>query len=403
MRPTGLSALPSHLYTRGLLTGRYSDITIHAFGQQYQLHRLILDQAPFFSSALSEPWLEAHAKDMTLKPEDIDDAINQTAFELALRRLYGHGDCAAEDRDPVGMFATGCWLEMPALVNSAVESMLRQMTTASLSLLIRLVTRSYYGRAGDKILASAKCMLCRDGWRMPIRFWDGIPGDIVREIAGGDGFFIDGEWDRWVLATRILNRRLKAQAQVQGLTQPQDRSGPLKAPDTYGLMAIRFDAVYRRNGDMSGRGYPDHLHDWIACYTHPDVEPLLVLLDEGIHYVHLEFEQLQHIRKAQDCFGLPVMSENVINNALWQQMELRQRVINASDRELEIGLSMRQANETFADAAGAPAPSAVQASQQFSVTRTTDTDASTIAQTNLPSGSWDGNGRPRKFWIPSSE
>jgi hypothetical protein len=403
MRSTKLSALPDHLYTRGLLTGRHSDITVHAFGQQYRLHRLILDQAPFFSSALSEPWLEAQAKAMTIKPEDIDDAINQGAFELALKRLYGRGDFAAEDRDPIGMFATGCWLELPALVDSAVESMLRQMTTASLSLLIKLVTRSYYGRAGDKILASAKCMLCRDGWRMPIRCWDGIPGEIIREIVGGDGFFIDGEWDRWVLATRILNRRLKAQAQVHGLVQPQDNSEPLQAPDMYGLMAVRFDTVYRRNGNMSGRGYPDHLHDWIACYTHPDVEPLLVLLDEGIHYVHLEFEQLQRIRKAQDCFGLPIMSENVINNALWQQIELRQRIINAGDDELEIGLSMRQLGETLWESTGAASSSTAHVSQQQCVTKDADTDAANNAPCNLPSGSWDGNGRPRKFWIPTSD
>lgn len=50
------AALSDHLYKRGFLDGRHSDITVHAFGQQYRLHRLMLDRAPFFSSALSEPW-----------------------------------------------------------------------------------------------------------------------------------------------------------------------------------------------------------------------------------------------------------------------------------------------------------------------------------------------------------
>ena len=50
------AALSDHLYKRGFLDGRHSDITVHAFGQQYRLHRLILDRAPFFSSALTEPW-----------------------------------------------------------------------------------------------------------------------------------------------------------------------------------------------------------------------------------------------------------------------------------------------------------------------------------------------------------
>lgn len=84
--------LPEHLYTRGLLGGRHSDITIHAFGYPYRLHRILLDRAPFFASALSGPWLESNAKEMTIDPSDIDSNISQTSFELALKRLYGAGN-----------------------------------------------------------------------------------------------------------------------------------------------------------------------------------------------------------------------------------------------------------------------------------------------------------------------
>lgn len=101
------AALPDHLYRRGLLAGKHSDITVHAFGHDYRLHRLILDRAPFFASALSEPWLEASAKSMTVHPEDIDPSISQTAFELALKRLYGCRNGAEEEHDPVGLFCVG--------------------------------------------------------------------------------------------------------------------------------------------------------------------------------------------------------------------------------------------------------------------------------------------------------
>ncbi|MCH5871015.1 hypothetical protein MMA52_23980, partial [Salmonella enterica] len=70
----------------------------------------------------------------------------------------------------------------------------------------------------------------------------------------------------------------------------------------------------------------------------PEVERLLVLLDEGIHYIHMEYEQLEFIRTARDAFGLPVMPERVISNALWQQLGLRQKVLNAEDSALELGL-----------------------------------------------------------------
>ena len=389
--------LHSHLYNRGLLAGRHSDITVHVFGYPYKLHRLLLDQATFFASALSGPWLESKASDISLHPEDIDTNITQVSFELALKRLYGANIPEEEDAEAVSLFATACWLEMPDLIDSSIESMLRQMSTATLAPLIKLVTSNYYGRSGDKILASAKAMLCRDGWKMPTKFWDGIPGDIIREIVGGDGFFINGEWDRWVLAKRLLDRNLKALAIEAGLVDPVSWSKVRKAPETANLMAVRFDSVYRKNAMATGAA-PDGLHRWISLYTHPDIEPLLVLLDEGIHYIHLDFEQLQYIRRARDILGLPMMPDKVISNALWMQMELRQKVLNAKDAEMELGLSEGIVESPVLTTASLAGSSTKGKQKVGSSDGTEEFDDEDIA-----SNSWDGNGKPRKFWIPSAD
>jgi len=395
------AALPEHLYRRGLLEGRHSDITVHAFGKEYKLHRLILDRAPFFATALSEPWLEAHAKEMTVRPEEIDASITQHSFELALKRLYGCPAVAEEDAHAVGLFATGCWLEMIDVMNLSVESMLRQMSPETLAPLINLVTKNYYGRSGDKILASAKAMLCRDGWRMPLRMWDGIPADVVREIVGGDGFFVEGEWERWILAKRILDRRLKARALEAGLIEPGTRRKVAKAPPIMGMMAVRFDAVARRASPAAfSHGIPDNLAKYVSLYTHPTVEPLLVLLDEGIHYIHLDFEQLQYLRRTKDVIGLPVMPDKVVSNALWQQMELRQRVMNAQETDMELGLAIQATEDESTLEPG-------QASNAKGKTRATDSSVFghdyDQDEDDYDSQSWDGTGRPRKFWIPSSD
>ncbi|KAJ9640436.1 hypothetical protein H2199_005975 [Coniosporium tulheliwenetii] len=393
------ATLPDHLYTRGLLAGRHSDITVIAFGHKYRLHRLLLDRAPFFTTALSEPWLESQAKEVTLHPEEIDPTITQNAFELAIKRLYGCDIAAEEDAEAIGLFATGCWLEMQDLIDSSIDAILRQMSPQTLSPLVKLVTTNYYGRAGERILASAKAMLCRDGWEMPLKYWDDIPGDTIREIVGGDGFFIDSEWDRWVLAKRLLDRRLRQKAVEAGLIEPGKKS-KIRVPDMLGLMAVRFDTVYRRNAVGFGLATPDSHHRWLALYTHPEIEPLLVLLDEGIHYVHLDFEQLQYIRQARDILGLPVMPESVITNALWQQMELRQRVVNARDLDLELGLSKvaeEPATTTNTQPAKASSPQSSKGKQKMADTVPEE------EEDDMESGSWDANGKPRKFWIPSTD
>ena len=394
---TETAPLPSHLYNRGLLTGKHSDITVHAFGNRYALHRLLLDRAPFFSSALSEPWFESTSKEITLHPDDIDSHITQAAFELALKRLYGCHVPAEEDNEAIGLFATGCWLEMPDLIDASVTSILRQMSTAKLGSLIRLVTSNYYGNSGERILASAKAMLCREGWEMPLKYWDGVSGEIVREIIGGDGFFVPGEWERWVLAKRVLDRRLKHKAIESGL---MEANGHCKRPppDKMNFLAIRYDTVYRRNSHLSRP--TSEAHDaWLALYTSPDISAMLVLLDEGIHYIHLSFEQLQQIRHQRDVFGLLLMPEKVINDALWMQMELRQKVVNTADLNLELGLS--HASEEAQEVEVQECRQAGSLSNGKGKER--DMEAFDVPEedSEIDSGSWDGNGKPRKFWIPN--
>lgn len=379
---------------------------MHAFGTRYALHRLLLDRAPFFSSALSEPWFESSSKEIDLHPDDIDSNITQAAFELALKRLYGCNITTEEDKEAVGLFATGCWLEMADLIDSSVTSILRQMSPIKLAPLIRLVTTNYYGKPGDRILASAKAMLCREGWEMPLRYWDGISGEIAREIIGGDGFFIHSEWERWVLAKRILDRRLKLRAIEAGLLDSNGRHKHA-LPETMNFLAIRFDTVYRKNSSFGGRSAPPAYDPWLGLYTSPDIAALLVLLDEGIHYVHLSFEQLQNIRNQRDVLGLPVMPEKVISNALWMSMELRQKILNANESDMELGLSQvsedlsgedisNTADVGKASNAGNDVPPSGKGKQ-------VDLDTDENEDEEMESGSWDGNGKPRKFWIPNTD
>ncbi len=389
-----ISTLSGHLLQRGLMDGRHSDITIYAFGTSYRLHRLLLDRVPFFSSALSGHWAESSASEMTLHPEDLDSNITKAAFELSLKRVYGCYLPADEEQEAIGLFATSCWLDMPNIVDSSVDILLRQMQPSKLDTLIKLVTSNYYGKAGDRILASAKALLCREGWEMPYGYWDNIPSEIVREVIGGDPFFVPGEWERWYLALRLLNRRLKARAIEAGLISASGRYLQPK-PTTLNFFAVRFDTTYRRDLMVAGRGSADKDEMWIGLYTSPDIAPLLVLLDEGIHYVHLRFEQLQRIRQQKDIFGVPILPEKVISDALWMSMELRQRVVNAQESEMELGFS-REAEQLDEEEH--------QSREVESSSRKGKQPESHLQQElDMESGSWDGNGRPRKFWIPTSD
>ncbi|KAI9845083.1 MAG: hypothetical protein M1837_005087 [Sclerophora amabilis] len=395
--------LPNHLYTKGFLYGRHSDITVHAFNTSYALHRLLLDRAPFFSSALSEPWFESSAKEITLHPEEIDSNITQNAFELALKRLYGSlaspSVSTEEDEEAIGLFATGCWLEMGEIINSSVDSILRQMCPANLSDLIRVVSNNYYGAPGERLLSSAKAMLFREGWEMPIKFWDGISGDLVRDLVGGDGFYVEDEWERWLFARKLLNRRLKALAKHSHSLDSNKGKNAAQSPHSQDL---RNDDHDQRQERSNGSVPASDQHDsWHHLYDHPDVAPIVRLLDGGIHYAHLTFEQLQHIQSQRDVLGNLVTPLETVTRALWMSMELRQSVVNAPETALELGL--KHVNESVPpdDAEGMKRT----VSGDSDRTNTSSTGWVEVDATGpqLDFDAWDTQDGPRKFWIPDAD
>jgi hypothetical protein len=386
-------ALPNHLYSRGLMNGRHSDITVNAFGTRYALHRLLLDRAPFFCSALSEPWFESSAKEITLHPEDIDSNITQTAFELALKRIYGCHQIEEEDKDPISLFATGCWLEMSDLIEACINSILRQMSRSKLSPYIQFVTSNYYGKHGDRILSAAKAMLCREGYEMLLCEYDGISGEIVHEIISSDAFYVPGEWERWRLAKMIFNRRLKLRALEAGIV---NRDGIVaKLPlSSRSFMALRSETIARGEAGLGIGNEKSNLNKWLEIYAHPDIAPLLTLLEEGIHYIHMSFEQLQKVKDKHDILGIPLISEAAISNALWMSMELRQRIVNAREGDIELGLAHEieppSVDTLQPENPKASAKSIGKKPEPEDDESEDDTDSETI----------EGVKKQRKFWIP---
>lgn len=328
---TETAPLRDHLYTQGFRHGRHSDITVHAFSTSYPLHRLLLDRSPFFSAALSEPWLESDAKEITLHPEEVDPNISRKAFELALSRLYGFSNHAEEKEVAASLLATGCWLEMPDLIDISVEHLVRQMCTENVSQLIEMMSNNYYGKAGRQILLAAKIMLSREGWEMPLKYWDGISSHIIREIVGGDAFFVPGEWERWVLIKNILNRRLRTKLAERGL---KEKSRRVNASRNHASHEATYCFDSHRNLSL----HNEDIDLLAAIYSSPQIYELTQLLEHDVYYTHMTFEQLQYIQSQVDILGQHIVPTETVTKALWMSMELRQKVLNASETHLSLSL-----------------------------------------------------------------
>ncbi|TGZ79540.1 hypothetical protein EX30DRAFT_321084 [Ascodesmis nigricans] len=296
--------LEDFLYQRGFLEGICSDVTIIAFGIHYRLHRLILDRSPFFSAIFNgAPWIESTSKEITLSPETSDPNIVQHAFELTLARLYGRVDREEEDRHALPLLAAASYLELQDFAESCAASLLRGLKTSNVAQIISFVSNSYYGPFTERLLGAAKALFCRDGWELPLTEWDGINGQIAADIAGYEGFYVPTEYARYVFVRDLINHRIQITMEGAGVDHGSDDN----------LDTSVFDESY--------------------------LKPLQDLLETGIYYVHMSFEELQRISSDRDCLGRPTVSERTIQGALWQQMLLRQKVVNAPIDHIKLGVT----------------------------------------------------------------
>ncbi|KAK9467300.1 hypothetical protein V1512DRAFT_236628 [Lipomyces arxii] len=311
-RSDGLNELFDFLYTRGFLEGACSDITISAFNKKYNLHRLILDRSPFFSSLFSGPWKDSVCETLDLSLNDPNMTIE--AFEIALARLYGHYDSEVEEQHARALLAVASYLDMQDLVEASVDRIIQGLSVVNLSTVFHFAMSSNYGSASSRIINSCKNILYCEGWETGISGWCSIPTTVAAEILSGNPFFVPTEWERCMFVIELINWHIIH----------NDSSAESSTDAT--PLANENDAV--KTSD-SNTDYESAMFG---------IEPLQNVMETGIHYVHFTFEQIQILDRLRDVNLNRVVSEKTLRDAVWASLSLKQKVLGCFPNEASIGL-----------------------------------------------------------------
>lgn len=277
-----------YIFKRAFLEGAYSDVTIDAFGNEYKLHRLFLDKSDYFKSRFK--WAERQDEPQNLFKLDFDNdpRYTQTAFELAIARLYGAINIKEENKVPYNMIAVGQYLAITEAVCTATDYIVSHMTLDNISYSLRFATLNSYGSASGRIIENGKGMLSIDGWEHGPAKWDGIPVSVIAEVVGEDYFFVPTEWDRCVFIIKLLERRLEG-----------------------------------ADGSIVDRD------DDIGSEIEEELTPLRDVLNTKVNYCHLSPEQLQGLEQLTDIDGNHYIDPSVLHNALWRAVQLQGLVLSA--------------------------------------------------------------------------
>ncbi|KAK2784150.1 hypothetical protein FQN53_008759 [Emmonsiellopsis sp. PD_33] len=315
--------------------GLEPDITVHAFGNYYFLHRDFLERSPYFYAMFSGNWLESNSNKIELFPKDMDENTSAAGFDVALKYIYAQMVMDQIDADPIGVFAVSSWLDLPQLQGWASQHILRRLTYSNVSVALTIFSKNCYGMEGDIVLHGARSLLCLQGYNAPLSVWDDIPGELTREMVGGDTFFVDTEFRRWKYAVSILDRILTKKATEVHI---HFRDFTFSCPDPVMLelegalpkgvsctdgVSVGFEAIYRQ---------------WLDLYSDPDILPIRDMIVQDIAYMHIPFEHFRDIMSHRDVFGVRVVPPAVLRLAIFQALKLGHLALSTNDSSPELNV-----------------------------------------------------------------
>ncbi|OJD16269.1 hypothetical protein AJ78_03560 [Emergomyces pasteurianus Ep9510] len=341
--------MPTVTALTGSIANLRADITLIAFETTYVLHRSILERAPYFSAMLSGQWNENSDRVISLFPAEMDPNITRVGFEVALEYMYGRNVMNLIELDPIGIFTVCQWLELTEPLKWAAQTIMHHLDISNIHSVLSVFIENHYGREGQVVLDAAKSLLRLRGYEMPLAVWDHIPAELVREIVGGDSFFISSELKRWEYAVSLLDRVLEANALKMRIPFLDDNgSAPLHVTrELEGLLpldALETDTdmeldTNTEQGLETSRQFSEVIHNqWLSLYTHPDVLPIRKILTEDIAYMHIPLEHFRAIQSHRDIFGVRPVQPAVIHSAFVQALKLGHLVNTADEFNLKLNI-----------------------------------------------------------------
>ncbi|KFB37754.1 AGAP011686-PA-like protein [Anopheles sinensis] len=115
-----LTSTAKYIYQALFKEERNSDITVHALGRQWHLHKVYLSQSPYFASMFNGSWREAD--DDYVHIEIIDPKITISSLYSVFGSLY-MDEIVLEPKEVISTLATATLFQLDSLIDRCAEVM----------------------------------------------------------------------------------------------------------------------------------------------------------------------------------------------------------------------------------------------------------------------------------------
>ncbi|KAI8584059.1 hypothetical protein K450DRAFT_221297 [Umbelopsis ramanniana AG] len=343
-----------HIFSRGFIDGVGSDVTVSvpAWKKHYKLHRLILDQNPYFSTLLNGNFREASSGIVTLHFDESNAYITADSFEFVLARLYGKmNDPDINHSNVRHILATCSYLQLEQLCDHCYHFITSDLQENNV--VDYLIFADQYALHGSsRILEAVLTFLCREAWNMDRLSIAQMPVDWLQKLIESDAFWVPSEFDRYRFAIQVISEQRRLYSQQQ---QEKTRSwAPSRENLEHSISSMSYSRSRRQSGlsdksasEMHSKGMSPAAIDYLNEEHEAVYEDIF---SNSIFYTHMNFDQLEKIRKDRDeITGQRYVPDHVLKDALWQQIELRSRIESANERDTDLGVTSSSHHETMDD------------------------------------------------------
>lgn len=284
-----------HILRRGLWDGVGSDVSVYipAWDKSYNLHRLVLDQNPYFKLLLQGGFREAESNQVTLHFED-NPFITLESFQFVLEYLYGKIDDPFITQANVRqILATSSYFQLD-VCGICIEYILKTLDHQNVIDYL-LFADELMVQGSERICDAVFTFLCREAHGMDREVLVLLPLDWLQKVIESDAFWVPSEFERYIFIQQIIQARYEAY---------------LLSPSLFVL-------------------------------TELDTDPNCHILSRSIHYMHMTFEQLESIQ--DDIHPLTkqrLVAEKVLKEALWLQVKLRSKIESASEKDTKLNMTI---------------------------------------------------------------
>ncbi|OAC99956.1 hypothetical protein MUCCIDRAFT_113404 [Mucor lusitanicus CBS 277.49] len=286
-----------HIFTRGLVDGIGSDVQVFvpSWNKTYQLHRLVLDQNPYFKLLLQGGFREAESNKITLHFDKDNPFITMESFQFVLEHLYGKIDEPLITQSNVRqILATSSYFQLD-VCGICVDFILKNLNHQNVVDYL-LFTNELMVQGSDRICNAVFTFLCREAYHMDRSILASLPLEWLQKVIESDAFWVPSEYERYQFIQQIIRARYK---------------------------------IYSSSKSTS------------FVLTELDTNANCYIISQSIYYMHMTFEQLESIQN--DIHPLTkqkLVPERILKEALWQQIQLRSKIESASERDINLNMTV---------------------------------------------------------------